>query len=130
MTRSKNGEAQTPSYLLAFDLSDDGQRRAWAVMQKLAAQRRSKRTLLGFLLALDEIQRRTGSEHSVDDMMARFITSMVTGESPSTGYAQIPSSDLSEDTPSIIVGTADHADPDEIRNELALSMGDLFGDDD
>lgn len=130
MSRSKNGEAQTPSYLLVFDVSDDAQKRAWSVMQKLAAQRRSKRTLLGFLLALDEIQKRTGSEHSVDDMMARFIASMVASEGTLRGYAQFPSGDLFEDTPSIIVGTADHADPDEIRDELALSMGDLFGDDD
>lgn len=129
MSRSKNGDAQTPSYLLVFDLSDDAQKRAWVVMQKLAAQRHSKRTLMGFLLALDEIQRRTGTEHSVDDMMARFITSMVAGEGLARGYAQFSSSDLSEDVPSIIVGTADHADPDEIRDELALSMGNLFEDD-
>jgi len=129
VSRSKNGEAQTPSYLLVFDLSDDMEQRAWAVLQTLAAQRRSKRTLMGFLLALDEIRKRTGTDYSVDDMLARFISSMVTG-GPTRGYLQLPSSDLSEDAPSVIIGTADHADPDEVRDELALSMGDLFGDDD
>jgi len=129
VSRSKNGEAQTPSYLLVFDLSDDMEQRAWAVLQTLAAQRRSKRTLMGFLLALGEIRKRTGTDYSVDDMLARFISSMVAGNQ-TRGYVQLPSSDLSEDAPSIIVGTADHADPNEIRDELALSMGDLFGDDD
>ncbi len=130
MTRSKNGEAQTPSYLLIFDLNNDSQKRAWDVLQKLSAERRSKRTLMGFLLALDEIRKRTGSEHSVDDMLARFITSMATGGSATSGYPSFSSSDLSGDTPSIIVGTANHADPDDVRDELALGMGDLFGDDD
>ena len=129
MTRSQNGKAQTPSYLLTFDLSDDAQKRAWEMLQQLAAQRRSKRTLMGFLLALAEIQLRTGREQSVDDLLARFIVSLTTGESETRGYIEYPSGDLSKETPSIIVGTADHADPDETRDELALSMGDLFGDD-
>jgi hypothetical protein len=95
-------------------------------MQRLAAQRRAKPVLLGFLLALSEIEARTNQRYSVEDMMAMFVASVVSGQRGSV----IPASFPLDEVPSIIVGTADHADPDEVRDELALGMGDLFGDDD
>lgn len=131
MTRSQNGKAQTPSYLLTFDLTDDGQRRAWEVMQRLAAQRRAKPVLMGFLMALSELEVHTNQRYSAEDMMAMFVTLIVSGQGTggalSSGFSW---GDMATDAPALIVGTADHADPDEIRDELALGMGDLFGDED
>lgn len=128
-SRSPNGKAKSSAYLLTFDPADEAEQRAWAVMQRLAAQRRAKPVLIGFLIALSEIEMRTSQHYSVEDMMAMFVTSVVSGQRggfAATGFAL---GDLSSEVPSIIVGTADHADPDEVRDELALGMGDLFGDD-
>jgi hypothetical protein len=63
------------------------------------------------------------------DMMAMFVTSVVSGQRGGFASTDFSLGDLSDEAPSIIVGTADHADPDEVRDELALGMGDLFGDD-
>lgn len=128
-SRAPNGKARNTSYLLNFDTSDSAESRAWAVMQRLAAQRRAKPVLIGFLMALSEIEDRTKQRYSVEDMMAMFVTSVVSGQriGPILGFS---SDDLLGDVPSIIVGSADHADPDEVRDELALGMGDLFGDED
>lgn len=127
-SRSPNGQARNPSYLLTFDPQDEAERRAWAVMQRLAAQRRAKPVLMGFLLALSEIEARTNQRYSVEDMMAMFVTSIVSGRQGGAVAAGFSLDSLLEEAPSIIVGTADHADPDEVRDELALGMGDLFGD--
>ena len=130
--QAKNGEGEAGSYLLVFDRTKDAEERAWQMTRKLAAQRRLKHTLLGFLLALDEIRERTGKDHSVEEMMASFISSMSMDRQQNSAYAQPslpPLGDLSEDIPALIVGSADHVDPDEARDQLALGMGDLFGDD-
>ncbi|MHB8627004.1 MAG: hypothetical protein ACYDBJ_06140 [Aggregatilineales bacterium] len=127
--RSPNGQAKSPAYLLTFDPTNEAEQRAWAVMQRLAAQRRAKPVLIGFLMALSEIEMRTNQHYSVEDMMALFVTSVVSGQRGGFAPAGFALGDLSDETPSIIVGTADHADPDEVRDELALGMGDLFGDD-
>jgi hypothetical protein len=128
--RSPNGKARNHSYLLTFDTTDEAEQRAWAVMQRFAAQRRAKPILMGFLMALSEIESRTGQRYSAEDMMALFVASVVSGQGAGSMSSRFVSGDLSTDTPSIIVGTADHADPDEVRDELALGMGDLFGDED
>src|SRR5262249_42753632 len=127
-SRSPNGQARNPSYLLTFDPTDEAERRAWAVMQRLAAQRRAKPVLIGFLMALSESESRTNQRYSDEDMMAMLVASVVSGRREGTAVPGFPLGDLSGDVPSIIVGSADHADPDEVRDELALGMGDLFGD--
>src|SRR5512140_3369819 len=116
--RSPNGQARNTSYLLTFDPTDEAEQRAWTVMQRLAAQRRAKPVLIGFLMALAEIESRTSQRYSVEDMMAMFVTSVVSGQRSGIPFTDIPLGDLSEEAPSIIVGTADHADPDEARDEL------------
>ena len=40
-----NGQANSNSYLLVFDLDDEGQAKAWGVAQQLAAQRKLKQVL-------------------------------------------------------------------------------------
>lgn len=127
-SRSPNGQARSPAYLLTFDPTDEAEQRAWAVMQRLAAQRRAKPVLIGFLMAWSEIEMRTNQRYSVEDMMAMFVTSVVSGQRVGLGPSNFVMDVMAGDTPSIIVGTADHADPDEVRDELALGMGDLFGD--
>jgi len=126
-SRSPNGQARNPSYLLTFDPTDDAEQRAWAVMQRLAAQRRAKPVLIGFLMALSEIESRINQRYAVEDMMAMFVASVISGQRGDSSSFAFSMDDLSG-VPSIIVGTADHADPDEVRDELALGMGDLFGD--
>src|SRR5258708_30227836 len=79
-SRAPNGQARNPSYLLTFDPDDEAEQRAWSVMQRLAAQRRAKPVLIGFLMALSEIESRTNQRYSVEDMMAMFVTSVVSGQ--------------------------------------------------
>ena len=122
-----NGQAQSGSYLLVFDLDDEGQRKAWKVAQQLASQRKLKHVLVGFLLAVHTVQEKTDRVIDLMEFMAQFITGLVTG-----GYTGIPT--ISEDTdpeelPTMFMGTDDHADPVEARENFAFGMGDLFGDD-
>ena len=95
-------------------------------MQRLAAQRQAKSVLIGFLMALADLERQTNQQYAVEDMMALFIAALVSGQRVGYGVSNL----MIDDSPSIIVGTADHADPDQVRDELALGMGDLFGDED
>jgi len=129
-SRSPNGQARNPTYLLTFDLTDEAEQRAWTAMQRLAAQRRGKSVLIGFLMALAELERQTNQQYAAEDMMALFVTALVSGQRVGYGTSNLVMNGMSEDSPSIIVGTADHADPDQVRDELALGMGDLFGDED
>ena len=125
-SRSPNGQARSPTYLLTFDLANEAEQRAWTAMQRLAAQRQAKSVLIGFLMALADLERQTNQQYAVEDMMALFIAALVSGQRVGYGMSNL----MIDDSPSIIVGTADHADPDQVRDELALGMGDLFGDDD
>ena len=78
-SRSPNGQARDPSYLLTFDPADGAEQRAWVVMQRLAAQRRAKPVLIGFLMALSEIASRINQRYAVEDMMAVFVVSVICG---------------------------------------------------
>jgi hypothetical protein len=129
VSKPGNGQAKSGTYLLAFDLQDEAEWRAWSVTQSLAAERKLKRTLLGFLLALDEVRRQTSKDYGVEEMMARFVASLVVDGSASRASTPISRvGDFAEDAP-LIIGTANHADPNEAREQLALSMGNLFDDD-
>jgi len=57
-----NGQAQSGSYLLVFDLDDEAQAKAWEVAQQLASQRKLKHVLVGLLLAVHTVQEQTGKE--------------------------------------------------------------------
>jgi hypothetical protein len=124
-----NGQANSNSYLLVFDLDDEAQAKAWEVAQQLAAQRKLKHVLVGMLLAVYTVQEQTGRVVDLLQFMASFVTGLVTGR---TGYAPIEITEMTEpgELPSVFAGTADHADPMEARENFAAGMGDLFDDDD
>ena len=129
-TRQKppNGQAQSGSYLLTFDLDDEGQRKAWEVAQQLASQRKLKSVLVGFLLAVHTVQEKTGRVIDLMEFMAQFITRLVTGGY--AGVSTITENTTLDDLPVAFIGTDDHADPMEARENFAIGMGDLFADDD
>ena len=127
--KSKNGQAKSLGYLLTFDDKDEAELRAWKMCQQLASQRQLKRTLLGFLLALDDVRRYTQRDYSVEEMMSRFVSSMIIDPSSARLTRPLFIGDLSEEAPPLIVGSAHHIDPEEARQQLALDVGDLFGDD-
>lgn len=124
-----NGQAESGSYLLVFDLDDDGQRKAWQVAQELASQRKLKHVLVGFLLAVHTVQEKTGKVIDLMDFMAQFITGLVSGltYTPTTTITETTSP---EELPSLFAGTTQHADPMEARENFAVGMGDLFDDED
>ena len=124
-----NGQAQNGSYLLVFDLDDEGQRKAWEIAQQLASQRKLKGVLVGFLLAVHTVQEKTGKVIDILDFMAQFITGMVFGLKGQSQY-QITASTTLDELPVAFIGTDDHADPMEARENFAIGMGDLFGDGD
>ena len=125
--KSPNGQSAAGSYLLVFDLDDEGQRKAWEVAQQLASQRKLKSVLVGFLLAVHTVQEKTGRVIDLMEFMAQFITGVVTGGY--TGMSTISEDTNPEELPSMFSGTDDHADPVEAREKFAVGMGDLFGDD-
>jgi hypothetical protein len=130
-TRQKppNGQAQSNSYLLVFDLDDESQRKAWEVAQELASQRKLKHVLVGLLLAVHTVQEKTGKVIDLLDFMSQFVTGMVFGLKGQSHY-QITETTTLDELPVAFIGTDDYADPMEARENFAIGMGDLFGDTD
>ena len=125
-----NGQAQSGSYLLVFDLDDEGQAKAWAVAQQLASQRKLKHVLVGMLLAVHTVQEQTGKTLDLLQFMAAFITGLISGGGGGYGTMAITEATAPEELPSMFAGTEDHADPQEARENFSAGMGDLFGDSD
>jgi hypothetical protein len=125
-----NGKAESGSYLLVFDLDDDGQAKAWEVAQQLASQRKLKHVLVGMLLAIHTVQEQTGKTLDLLQFMASFITSMIHGDRGGYGGMGITEITQPEELPSMFAGTDNHADPMEARENFSSSMGNLFGDED
>jgi hypothetical protein len=123
-----NGQAQSGSYLLVFDLDDEAQAKAWEVAQQLASQRKLKHVLVGLLLAVHTVQEQTGKALDLLQFMASFITGLIHGGGGGYGV-QITEATEPEELPSMFAGTDDHADPTEARENFSAGMGDLFGDD-
>ena len=123
-----NGQAQSGSYLLVFDLDDEAQAKAWEVAQQLASQRKLKHVLVGLLLAVHTVQEQTGKALDLLQFMASFITGLIHGGGGGYGV-QITETTEPEELPSMFAGTDDHADPTEARENFSAGMGDLFGDD-
>lgn len=123
-----NGQAQSGSYLLVFDLDDEAQAKAWDVAQQLASQRKLKHVLVGMLLAVHTVQEQTGKSLDLLQFMASFITGLIHGGGGGYGV-QITEMTEPEELPSMFAGTDDHADPTEARENFSAGMGDLFGDD-
>jgi hypothetical protein len=111
-----------------FDLDDEGQQKAWEVAQQLAAQRKLKHVLVGFLLAVHTVQEKTGKIIDILDFMAQFITGIVFGLKRQSPY-QITAATTLDELPGAFIGTDDHADPMEARENFIIGMGDLFGED-
>lgn len=126
-TKAPNGQAQSNSYLLVFDLDDEGQAKAWEVAQQLAAQRKLKHVLVGMLLTVHTVQEHTGRQIDMTEFMAQFVTNMVIG---GRGMPMLSEDTTPDELPSMFAGTEDRADPLETRQAFAGSMGNLFDDDD
>jgi len=125
-----NGQARSSSYLLVFDLDDDGQTKAWEVAQQLASQRKLKHVLVGMLLAIHTVQEHTGKTLDLLQFMASFITGIIHGGGGGYSGLQITEVTQPEELPSMFAGTDNHADPLEARENFSSSMGDLFSDED
>ena len=117
-----NGQANSGTYLLVFDLSDDAQAKAWEVAQQLASQRKLKHVLVGMLLAICTVQEQTGKALDLLQFMASFVTGLIVGKSP----LEITEATLPDELPSMFAGTDNHADPGEAREKFAAGRGNLF----
>ena len=125
-----NGQAKSGSYLLVFDLDDEGQAKAWEVAQQLASQRKLKHVLVGLLLAVHTVQEQTGKALDLLQFMASFITGLIHGGGGGYGGMQITEATAPDELPSMFAGTEDHTDPTKARENFSVGMGDLFGDGD
>jgi len=123
-----NGQAQSGTYLLVFDLDDDAQSKAWDVAQQLASQRKLKHVLVGLLLAVHTVQDQTGKALDLLQFMASFITGLISGGSRYGGI-EITDATEPEELPSMFAGTDDHIDPSKARENFSVGMGDLFSND-
>ena len=126
--KPRNGQGESGTYLLKFNLDDEVERRAWEVKQMLAAESKLKSVLIGFLLAVRAVEEQTGREVDMMEFTARFVSSMVTSR-PMSGMNVTPDLDPS-DLPTAFIGTAEHADPAEARGNFAANLGGLFDDED
>jgi len=126
--KSPNGQAQGGSYLLVFNLDDEGQAKAWQIAQELAGQRKLKYVLVGLLLAVYTVKQQTGSLPDLLQFMASFITGLVSGGGE---YRPLVNGDMPpEDLPNMFAGTDDHANPLDARENFSAGMGNLFDDED
>lgn len=122
-----NGQANSGTYLLTFDLDDPAQVKAWEKAQDLAGRRKLKHVLTGLLLAIDTVERHTGKPVDMTMFMAQFVTNLVLGGQPRPVYTATTNP---EELPSMFAGTEDRADPRAARQAFAGGMGNLFSDDD
>lgn len=122
-----NGQANSGTYLLTFDLDDPAQVTAWEKAQELASQRKLKHVLTGLLLAIDTVERHTGKPIDMTVFMAQFVSNLVLGGQAMPAYTPTTNP---EELPSMFAGTEDRADPMEARQAFAGSMGNLFSSDD
>jgi hypothetical protein len=125
-----NGQANSGTYLLVFDLDDEAQARAWDVAQQLASQRKLKHVLVGMLLAIHTVQTQTGKTIDLLQFMASFVSGLVNGTGGGYGRMDITEETAPEELPSMFAGTDDHADPAEARENFSIGMGNLFDDHD
>lgn len=121
-----NGQANSGTYLLTFDLDDPAQRVAWEKAQALASERKLKHVLTGLLLAIDTVERHTGKPIDMTVFMAQFVSNLVLGGQAVPTYTPAINP---EELPSMFAGTEDRADPLEARQAFAGGMGNLFSDD-
>ena len=128
--KSPNGQSQSGSYLLVFNLKDEGQAKAWEVAQELAGQRKLKHVLVGLLLAVYTVQQQTGKTIDLLQFIASFVSGLVHGGGQGYAPVEITENTQPDELPSMFAGTDDHADPMETREAFSTGMGDLFGDDD
>lgn len=68
-----NGQANSGTYLLTFDLDDPAQVVAWEKAQELAGQRKLKHVLTGMLLAIETVERHTGKPVDMTVFMAQLV---------------------------------------------------------
>lgn len=120
-----NGKAKSGSYLLVFDLDDEGQRKAWEIAQQLASQRKLKHVLVGMLLAIHTVQEQTGRAIDLMQFRASFITGLVTGRSGGLGMMALSEDVEPGELPSMFAGTEGHTNPSETRENFASGMGDF-----
>ena len=120
-----NGQANSNSYLLVFDLDDESQAKAWRVAQQLAADRKLKQVLIGLLLAVHTVQEMTRKRVDLTEFIASFITGMVLGSSAHT-MPRITPTTTPEELPTIFAGTDNHVDPLEAREAFSSGIGNLF----
>jgi len=99
-----NGQAQSNSYLLVFDLDDEAQAKAWEVAQQLASQRKLKHVLVGMLLAVYTVQEQTGKALDLLQFMAAFITGLIHGGNGGYGPVRITEATAPEELPSMFAG--------------------------
>lgn len=132
MARQKppNGQAQSGSYLLVFDLDDEGQAKAWEVAQQLASQRKLKHVLVSLLLSVHDIQVATGKVVDLVRFTSAFVVSLVSDGHRGYRGEFITEKTQPEELPNMFAGTADHIDPMEARENFSAGMGNLFDDDD
>jgi hypothetical protein len=121
-----NGQANSGTYLLTFDLDDPAQVTAWDKAQDLAGQRKLKHVLTGLLLAIDTVERHTGKPVDMTVFMAQFVSNLVLG---GPALPTFTSATHPAELPGMFVGTEDRADPLAARQAFAGGMGNLFSDD-
>jgi hypothetical protein len=85
------------------------------------------KVIRGFLLALVEFQRATGVELNADTVTGMFLSGILLGGGGARG-AIPPTYAIDGEEADIIIGTANRASGDEIALNMAMDIGDMFGD--
>lgn len=112
-----NGSASSNTYLLTFDIKDEGERKAWEVAQQLASDRKLKSVLISLLLAIHTIQTQTRKTIDVVNLASRLIAGLVFGPTQPTISLQ---AETEYTTP--VIGSAQTGDQVEARKNMVKSM--------
>ncbi len=126
--RGQYGSLSSKSYLLTFGASDVEEKARNAARQ-LAPKRKLKGILINLLAAIDEIQAEAGQSLDYSEFTPQFFRNLLAGE-PMVQKPVITATTVPDALPDGWVGTVDHVDPDAVRHNLQLRMGNVLDDDD
>jgi hypothetical protein len=127
--RRSYGKVQSDSYLLTFDPNEDKEVNARKMAQRLASKRKLKSALITLLAAMHDVELEMGHEIDLSEFTSRFVKGLVLG-TPAYGSVHITAEVSPDQLQSEWVGTVDHVDPEEARDNLQLRMGNMLDEDD
>lgn len=97
-TRAPNGEGDSPSFSVHFDLSDPLQREAWEEAREMAREGHGVRkdTIVVLLAARRQLRQQLGRPPTAPELALMFLTRASTAPSTAPGFTPIVTAETSD----------------------------------